>query len=66
MKRREFIGFVGGAVVSVLWPRSADKVYRIVFVVPSGQFVELNKGLVTAFLLTRSTRPRITMMRSGS
>jgi len=53
MKRREFVGLVGGAVVSVLWPRwarSADKVYRIAFVVPSGQFVDLNKGLVTAFL----------------
>jgi ABC-type uncharacterized transport system substrate-binding protein len=53
MKRREFIGLVGGGVVSVLWPRlarPADKVYRIVFVVPSGQFVDLNKGLVTAFL----------------
>jgi putative ABC transport system substrate-binding protein len=58
VKRRSFITLIGGAVVSALWPlgaRSADKVYRIVFVVPIGQFVDANEGdgwksLVTAFL----------------
>jgi putative tryptophan/tyrosine transport system substrate-binding protein len=56
--RRSLITLIGGAVVSALWPlgvRSADKVYRIVFVVPIGQFVDAKegdgwKGLVTAFL----------------
>src|ERR1700730_5823435 len=56
--RRKFLSLLGGAVVSALWPqqvRSADKVYRIVFVVPIGQFVDAKegdawKGLVTAFL----------------
>ena len=53
MRRREFITLIGGTVVSTLWPlraRSADKVYRIVFVVPIGQFADANKVLVTAFL----------------
>ena len=39
--------------MSTLWPlraRSADKVYRIVFVVPIGQFADANIVLVTAFL----------------
>jgi hypothetical protein len=31
------ITVTGGAVVSTLWLRSADKVYRIVFVVPISQ-----------------------------
>jgi putative tryptophan/tyrosine transport system substrate-binding protein len=56
--RRKFVSFLGGAIVSALWPqqvRSADKVYRIVFFVPIGQFVDAKegdawKGLVTAFL----------------
>ena len=53
MRRRNLITLIGGAVVSTLWPlraRSADKVYRIVFVVPIGQFADANKVLVTAFL----------------
>lgn len=58
MKRREVIAVIGGGVMSVLWPphaRSADKVYRIAFVVPTGQFTDAKegdawKGLVTAFL----------------
>jgi hypothetical protein len=58
MRRRMVITLIGGGVVSALWPlraRSADKVYRIVFVVPIGQFVDAKegdawKGLVTAFL----------------
>jgi putative ABC transport system substrate-binding protein len=53
MKRRVVITLIGGGAISGLWPsraRSADKVYRIAFVVPSGQFVDLNKGLVNAFL----------------
>ena len=53
MRRRDLITLIGGAVVSTLWPlraRSADKVYRIVFVVPIGQFADANKVLVTAFL----------------
>jgi|SRR3984957_1269543 len=58
MRRRMVIGLIGGGVASALWPlraRSADKVYRIAFVVPIGQFVEAKegdawKGLVTAFL----------------
>src|SRR6202044_777165 len=49
---------IGGAAVSAIWPlraRSADKGYRIAFVVPIGQFVDAKggdprKGLVTAFL----------------
>jgi putative ABC transport system substrate-binding protein len=58
MRRRVVIGLVGGGLVSALWPqraRSADKVYRIVFVVPIGQFVGAKEGdawrdLVLAFL----------------
>jgi hypothetical protein len=53
MRRRVVITVIGGAVVSALCPlraRSADKVYRIAFVVPIGQFVDANKVLVTAFL----------------
>jgi putative ABC transport system substrate-binding protein len=52
------IALIGGGLVSALWParaRSADRVYRIAFVVPIGQFVDAKegdawKGLVTAFL----------------
>jgi putative ABC transport system substrate-binding protein len=52
------ITLIGGGFMSALWPlraRSADKVYRIVFMVPIGQFVNAKegdawKGLVTAFL----------------
>jgi putative ABC transport system substrate-binding protein len=53
MRRPVVITVIGGAVVSALCPlraRSADKVYRIVFVVPIGQFADANKVLVTAFL----------------
>jgi putative tryptophan/tyrosine transport system substrate-binding protein len=58
MRRRVVITLIGGAAVSAIWPlraRSADKVYRIAFVVPIGQFVDAKegdawKGLVTAFL----------------
>jgi putative ABC transport system substrate-binding protein len=58
MRRRVFITLIGGGAVSALCPlpaRAADKVYRIVFVVPIGQFVDAKegdawKGLVTAFL----------------
>jgi ABC-type uncharacterized transport system substrate-binding protein len=58
MRRRLVITVIGGGLVSALWPlraRSADKVYRIAFVVPIGQFVNAKegdawKGLVTAFL----------------
>ena len=58
MRRREVLTLIGGGVVSALWPlraRSANKVYRIAFVVPIGQFVDAKegdawKGLVTAFL----------------
>jgi putative ABC transport system substrate-binding protein len=58
MRRRVVISLIGGGLVSALWPlqaRSADKVYRIAFVVPIGQFVNAKegdawKGLVTAFL----------------
>jgi putative ABC transport system substrate-binding protein len=58
MRRRVVITLIGGGLVSVLWPlraRSADKVYRIAFVVPTGQFVNAKEGdawksLVTAFL----------------
>src|ERR1700724_3301424 len=58
LRRRVVITLIGGAIVSALWPqqvRSADKVYRIVFVVPIGQFVDAKEGdawkdLVTAFL----------------
>jgi putative ABC transport system substrate-binding protein len=58
MRRRLIITLIGGGLVSALWPlraRSADKVYRIAFVVPIGQFVNAKegdawKGLVTAFL----------------
>jgi putative tryptophan/tyrosine transport system substrate-binding protein len=58
MRRRAVITLIGGGLVSALWPlraRSADKVYRIAFVVPIGQFVDAKegdawKGLVTAFL----------------
>jgi putative ABC transport system substrate-binding protein len=58
MKRRVAITLIGGAAMSALWSlraRSADKVYRVAFVVPIGQFVDAKegdawKGLVTAFL----------------
>jgi putative ABC transport system substrate-binding protein len=58
MRRRVVITLFGGAAVSALCPlraRSADKVYRIAFVVPIGQFVDAKegdawKGLVTALL----------------
>jgi len=58
MKRRAVITLIGGGFLSALWPlpaRSADKVYRVVFVVPIGQFVDAKEGdawksLVTAFL----------------
>ena len=58
MKRRVVITLIGCGIVSALWPqraRSADKVYRVAFVVPTGQFVDAKegdawKGLVTAFL----------------
>jgi putative tryptophan/tyrosine transport system substrate-binding protein len=58
MRRRLVIALIGGGVVSALWPlraRTADKIYRIAFVVPVGQFVEAKegdawKGLVDAFL----------------
>src|SRR5258707_15627200 len=58
MRRRVVITLIGGGLVSALWPlraRSAEKVYRIAFVVPIGQFVDAKegdawKGLVTAFL----------------
>src|SRR5580704_5706987 len=58
MRRRMVITLLGGGFISALWPpraRSADRVYRIVFVVPIGQFVNAKegdawKGLVTAFL----------------
>jgi hypothetical protein len=47
MRRRMVITLIGGGVVSALWPlraRSADKVYRIAFVVPIGQFVDAKEG----------------------
>src|SRR3984885_1351580 len=58
MRRRVVITLIGGAAVSAIWPlraRSGDKVYRIAFVVPIGQFVDAKEGdawkdLVTAFL----------------
>jgi putative ABC transport system substrate-binding protein len=58
MKRRVAITLIGGAAMSALWSlraQSADKVYRVAFVVPIGQFVDAKegdawKGLVTAFL----------------
>ncbi|MDA9403505.1 ABC transporter substrate-binding protein [Bradyrhizobium sp. CCBAU 45389] len=57
MKRRVVIALIGG-VMSALWlprARAAGKVYRIVFVVPTGQYLDAKegdawKGLVTAFL----------------
>src|SRR5580704_17378000 len=55
MRRRVVITLIGGGLVSALRARAADKVYRIAFVVPIGQFVDARegdawKGLVTAFL----------------
>jgi putative tryptophan/tyrosine transport system substrate-binding protein len=47
MRRRVAITLIGGGVVSALWPlraRAADKVSRIVFVVPVGQFVDAKEG----------------------
>jgi putative ABC transport system substrate-binding protein len=49
---------IGAGAVSALWPlpaRSADKVYRVAFVTPIGQFVDAKegdpvRGLVSAFL----------------
>lgn len=57
MKRRVVFGLVGG-VISAVWlsqAGAAGKVYRIVFVVPTGQYLDAKegdawKGLVTAFL----------------
>jgi putative ABC transport system substrate-binding protein len=57
MRRRVVITLIGSGLVSALWPlraRSADKVYRVAFVVPIGRFVDAKegdawKGLVTAF-----------------
>ena len=58
MKRRAVITLIGGGFLSAVWPlptQSAEKISRIVFVVPIGQFVDAKegdawKGLVTAFL----------------
>jgi putative ABC transport system substrate-binding protein len=58
MKRREAIGLIGCGILSAMCPqraRSADRVYRIAFVVPTGQFLDAKegdawKGLVVAFL----------------
>jgi putative tryptophan/tyrosine transport system substrate-binding protein len=47
MRRRAVITLIGDGLVSALWPpraRSADKVYRIAFVVPIGQFVDAKEG----------------------
>ena len=58
MRRRDLITLIGGAVVSALWPlraRSADKVYRIVFVVPIGQFADANKVRGSSAILTART-----------
>ena len=57
-EKARVIGLVGGGLLSALLAkpaRSADKVYRIVFVVPIGQFVGAKEGdawrdLVLAFL----------------
>ncbi len=57
-RRRVAITLIGTGLVSALWPlraRSADKVYRIAFVVPDGQFANAKegdawRGLVVAFL----------------
>ncbi|MBR0694252.1 ABC transporter substrate-binding protein [Bradyrhizobium lablabi] len=58
MKRRFVITLIGCGIVSALWPRrarSTEKVFRIAFVVPTGQFVDAKegdawKGPVVAFL----------------
>ena len=50
MRRRVVITLISGGLVSALWPirvRSADKIYRIVFVVPTGQFVDAKEGDAT-------------------
>lgn len=48
--RRVVITLIGGGLASALWPlraRSADKIYRIAFVVPRGQFVNAQEGDAT-------------------
>lgn len=58
MRRRDFTGLIAGQVACALWPQraaSADRLPRIAFVVPIGQFVNAHegdgwKGLVMAFL----------------
>ena len=55
MRRRVVITLIGGGVVSALWPlraQSADKVYRIVFVVPTGQFIDAKEGDATKSVVT--------------
>jgi putative ABC transport system substrate-binding protein len=50
MRRRVVITLIGGGVVCALWPqraRAADRVYRIAFVVPTGQFVDAREGDAT-------------------
>jgi putative tryptophan/tyrosine transport system substrate-binding protein len=50
MRRRVVITLISGGLVAALWPirvRSADKIYRIVFVVPTGQFVDAKEGDAT-------------------
>lgn len=58
MRRRDVTGLILGQATYALWPQqaaAANKVPRVVFVVPIGQFVNAKegdgwKGLVTAFL----------------
>ena len=58
MRRRDVTGLMAGQAMVALWPRparAADRIPRIVFVVPVGQFVDAEegdawKGLATAFL----------------
>ncbi len=50
MKRRVALSLIGGGILSALGSlqaRSADKVYRIAFVVPTGQFVDAKEGDAT-------------------
>ena len=47
MRRRAVITLIGCGIASALWPqrtRSADKVYRIAFVVPFDHQMELHDG----------------------